>query len=204
MQAVAAEFGVVPALARLHAATSPGVLPAGPGGHVLLPAEIAVVCDRFSSPGGARARQDFLEEPLGAVPTDSGELTALRVATAGPADPAWAEGVAWLRLGLVDRLLARAAEHLRGRFVQGQSTLSLPLVRALLADGIAARAQAQALLAAWPDADTTAAAHRCLAEAERVGLHLVGASGFVADGPGRDVRAAELLADTYPPGDGRG
>ncbi|MFC7615758.1 hypothetical protein ACFQV2_21975 [Actinokineospora soli] len=153
---------------------------------------------------GVRERQDFLEDHLGAVPTDSGELTALRIATAGPADPTWAEGIAWLRLGLVDRLLHRAVEYLRGRTVQGASTLSLPLVRALLADGAAARAQAQALLAAWPDADTVAAAHRALAEAERVGLHLVGASGFVADGPGRDVRAAELLADAYAPGGGRG
>ena len=204
VQAVAAESGIVPALARLHSALSPGVLPAGPGGHVLLPAEIAVVCDRFQAPGGVRDRQDFLEDALGTVPTDSGDLTALRVATAGPADDTWAEGIAWLRLGLVDRLLHRAVEHLRGRTVQGTTTLSLPLVRALLADGVAARAQAQALLAGWPDADTTAAAHRAIAEAERIGLHLVGASGFVADGPGRDVRAAELLADTYPPGGGRG
>ncbi len=230
-RAVARESGVIAALALLHNTVSPGVLPAGPGGHVLVPAEVAALCDLYGTPAGARSRAAAREDQLGRIPTDGGELIALRIAGAGPMGGAtdagrWRAGVAWVRLGLADRMLARAAEHLRGRTVQGVTTLALPLVRAALADAAAGIAEVQALLVGGlvdpaagadpadsvdPAAGTDPAdsadpagivlrqAHRVLDETGRSCLHLFGASGFAAEGPGRDVRASELLADAYAP-----
>jgi hypothetical protein len=50
-RAAAREHGVVAALSRLHTDISPGVLPAGAGGYVLVPAEVAAVCHDYEAQG---------------------------------------------------------------------------------------------------------------------------------------------------------
>lgn len=200
-------------LTRLHARVSPGVLPAGPGGHVLLPEHLVVSCDRFTTATGPRRRGGPAEEVVGHLRTDAGQdrLLALRVAGAGPAPgaagAAWATGLVGVRLAAAEAALHRTTDHLQHRSVQGTTTLGLPMVRALVADAAAAIAEARAL------ADTVAAlapagavragllhrAHRALDESGRTTLHLMGALGFLTDGPGAVLRASELLGDAYAP-----
>ncbi|MBQ1076218.1 hypothetical protein KBX06_24115 [Micromonospora sp. C31] len=195
---VAYTEGPAAALAALHDAVSPAVLPAGPGGHTLLPAETDAACDRYVACDGPRSRAGLPE--LARVPVGDTDLVARRLPRPAPPDPAWSTGVAWIRLGLAERLLAAAAAHLRGRSVAGAPTLNLPLVRAMLADAAAGVAEARALLDT-DDGDPSALrrVHEGLDEVGRRCLHLFGAAGFLADGPGSEVRASELLADTYPP-----
>jgi hypothetical protein len=197
---VAYADGPVAALTALAAATSPDVLPVGPGGHALVPAGVDAGCDRHATPAGPRPRAG--ETVLDRITATDGDLVARRVPGGGP-DPdsgaAWTTGVAWIRLGLAERLLARAATHLRGRTVAGTVTLNLPMVRAMVADAAGAIAEARALLDAGPDDTALRQAHHALDEAGRTCLHLFGAAGFLADGPGGEVRLSELLADTYPP-----
>ncbi|WP_330172420.1 hypothetical protein OG875_01725 [Streptomyces sp. NBC_01498] len=195
--------GPVSALIQLHDATSPGVLPAGPGGHVFVPREAEATCDRYGASAGPRPRGAGADEHrLGLIALEGRELIALRVDGSGPpaGEPdGWATGLAWLRLGLAERLVDRVTTHLGGRTVQRTVTLNLPLVRAMLADAVAGTTECRALLKAAPTSATLRRVHRSLDETGRTCLHLLGAAGFVADGPGSEVRVSELLADTYAP-----
>ncbi|KXK58493.1 hypothetical protein AWW66_29495 [Micromonospora rosaria] len=263
---VAYADGPAAALRLLHATTSPGVLPVGPGGHALVPADIEAACDRYATGAGPRPRAGVRHDLLDRVPVGADALIAVRVPGGGPPPhDTWTAGLLWLRLGLAERSLAHAVAHLRGRSVAGTVTLNLPMVRGMVADAAAGLAEAHALLETVTCAATCACAARCacvaaatcpggcacgaactcgagcgcadgcgcastatcragcacpggcscgatprdgtawtrahhaLDEAGRVCLHLFGAVGFLADGPGAEVRAAELLADTYPP-----
>jgi hypothetical protein len=203
----ARESGPVPALVLLHGEVSAGVLPAGPGGHVLVPAEVEALCDRYEASAGQRSRGSGNERALGWIPTGGGALVALRITGAGPArfgfpPGGWSSGLAWVRLGLAERFLKRATAHLGGRTVQGTVTLNLPMVRAMVGEAAGALAEAHALIATAPEAPTAAAVrqvHSGLDEAGRICLRLFGAIGFLTDGPGGEVHASELLADTYAP-----
>ncbi|NJP69115.1 hypothetical protein [Streptomyces spiramenti] len=201
-------------LTRLHADVLPGVLPAGPGGHVLLPEQLVVRCDRFTTPGGPVRRGGPAEELVGHLRTGVGpeRLVALRVTGAGPAPgpegDAWAAGLVGVRLAVAEAALRRATDRLAHRSVAGTATLSLPMVRALVADAAATVAEARSLsaLVAAPATPGSAAgagllrrAHRALDQCGRTTLHLLGAVGFLADGPGAALRASELLGDAYAP-----
>ncbi|WP_326553366.1 hypothetical protein [Micromonospora sp. NBC_01813] len=191
-RAVAREAGIVAALTFLHAELGGTLLPAGPSGHAFVPETVARRCDAFGT-----------ERRLAEVRVGPDTMVALYVPGAGPGGDdrpaAWSIGLGWVRLGLAERFLAQAAEHLRGRRVQETVTLNLPPVRVLLADAAAGLAEAHALLASGPDATALHRVHRALDEAGRVSLHLFGATGFLADGPGSEIRAAELLGETYGP-----
>lgn len=200
-RAVAYTHGAAAALTLLHAETSPGVLPAGPGGHVFVPEHIEAGCDRYETPVGARARDGTREERL----DGPDGLAVLRIRGAGPSGGGWPSGVGWIRLGLSERLLGQATEHLRGRTVQDTTTLNLPLVRAMLADAAGGIAEAAAMFAASGDSSALQRLqriHRSLDEVGRLCLHMFGAAGFLATGPGGDVRVSELLADAYQPDQG--
>ncbi|WP_430789505.1 acyl-CoA dehydrogenase family protein [Actinoplanes sp. G11-F43] len=183
---VAATDGPCAALTALLATGGSAALPAGPGGHLLLPAT--------AHPEGCRG-------VLARIPTDDGELVACRGPdhAVAPAGPAWTAGIAAIRLGLAERLLDRVTRHLRGRTVDGTVTLNLPMVRGLLADAAAGLAEARVLLDGDTGADALHRVHRALDGAGRICLHLFGAAGLLAGGPGALVRVSELLADTYPP-----
>jgi len=187
--------GAVAALAALHAETNPGILPVGPGGHTFLPSLVYATSD------GPRPGQKVLDR----IVAEDGEWIAWHVPGGGPdpdTGPAWTTGIAWIRLGLTERLLERAAAHLRGRTVAGVVTLNLPMVRGIVADAAAGIAEARALLDTDAETETGTGPHRvhlALDEAGRSCLHLFGAAGLIADGPGSAVRVSELLADTYPP-----
>ncbi|MHC0433717.1 acyl-CoA dehydrogenase family protein [Streptomyces sp. O3] len=213
LAALARDEGLVPALLALHRTVTPAVLPAGPGGHLLVPATLAAE-PRYTSPDGPRARTSGASlERLGRVRggprhTD-GWLEALRIDGAGPAPgadgAAWAAGLLAVRLGTADALLRTAADRLRDRTVRQGSgavaVLSLPMVRGMVGEAAAALAEARALAA---DVDAPAAlrrAHRAVDACGRICLQLYGAHGFLTDGPGSTVRASELLAEVYSPAD---
>ncbi|MFY1638269.1 hypothetical protein ACN27F_34125 [Solwaraspora sp. WMMB335] len=206
-RAVAREAGIVAALTFLHAELGGALLPAGPSGHVFVPEGVARRCDTFSTPDGPRVRAGATERRLAEVRLGPDTMVALSVPGGGPGGgpggdgrpDAWSIGLGWVRLGLAERFLAQAAEHLRGRRVQETVTLNLPPVRVLLADAAAGLAEAHALLATGPDEAALYRTHRALDEAGRVSLHLFGATGFLAEGPGSEIRAAELLGETYGP-----
>jgi hypothetical protein len=205
-RAAAREHGAVAALSRLHADTSPGVLPVGAGGHVLVPADVAAVCDDYETPDGPRSRAGVDQHRLAQIPVAGRELTALRICGAGPAGGpgsvnGWQIGLGWYRLGLADRLLSQAVTYLRGRSAAGTALIDLPLVRAALADAASGTAEAHSLLDYGVTAASLRQAHRTLNEVGRGCLQLFGATGFLLDGPGSEVRASELLADTYAPPD---
>ncbi|MEU5183421.1 acyl-CoA dehydrogenase family protein [Streptomyces longwoodensis] len=207
VRAAAREDGAAHALALLHAATLPGVLPAGPGGHALVPETVAAAAPRYDTPAGPRPRRPGTgEELLARLPLPGGEtLVALRIPGAGPGPDggaAWAEGLVALRLGLAERALREATDRLKDRTVQGTVMLHLPLVRALVADAACGLAEAAALTSApagHRDPAELRRAHRALDESGRACLHLLGAAGFATGGTGDLVRASELLADTYAP-----
>lgn len=206
MRAAARDDGVVAALTLLHARLGGVVLPVGPGGHVFMPRTITRRCDAYSTSDGSRRwlPAGAGERWLADVPLGPDTMVALHVPGAGPtgtyrAPGGWSVGLAWVRLGLAERFLARAAQHLRGRRVQDTVTLNLPPVRVLLAGAAAGVAEAHALLTGRPDDADLHRVHRALDEAGRVCLHLFGATGFLADGPGSEIRVAELLGDTYAP-----
>ncbi|WP_103500231.1 acyl-CoA dehydrogenase family protein, partial [Streptomyces sp. SM14] len=186
------------------------------GGHLLLPEQLVAACGRFSTPSGPRSRGTSAEEVIGHVTVGdcSGRLVALRIAGAGPgpatAGDDWATGLVPVRLAVAEAVLRRATDHLQHRSVQGTTTLGLPMVRALVADAAASVAEARALTATVAAtgpgaADDDAArqllrrAHRALDACGRTALHLLGATGYLTDGPGSTVRASELLADAYAP-----
>ncbi|TKT04647.1 acyl-CoA dehydrogenase family protein [Streptomyces lasalocidi] len=206
VRAAAREHGAAHALALLHAATLPGVLPAGPGGHVLVPEAVAEEGSRYDTPAGPRPRRPGTGEHLLArLPLPDGEvLVALRVPGAGPGPDggAWAHGLVAVRLGLAERALREATDRLKDRTVQGTVMLHLPLVRALVADAACGLAEAGALTSAAagdPGPAELRRAHRALDESGRACLHLLGAAGFATGGTGDLVRASELLAATYAP-----
>lgn len=205
-RALARDAGPVAAVTFLHAELGGAVLPAGPGGHVFVPKDVVQRCDAYGTPDGPRPwpRGGAGERWLADVPLGPHTMVALHVPGAGPGGAhltpdAWSLGLGWVRLGLADRFLTRAAEHLRSRKVQDTVTLNLPPVRVLLAGAAAGIAEAHALLTGQPDRADLHRVHRALDEVGRVCLHLFGATGFLADGPGSEVRVAELLGDTYSP-----
>ncbi|MFI5758919.1 hypothetical protein [Streptomyces sp. NPDC051569] len=206
---VAYDQGLAAGLLLLHAELGTRTLPAGPGGHVLLPPELVAGCDHVTTPEGPRQRdlrtgKDYGEAELGRVAAGpesaAGELVALRITGAGPGpDDHWGAGILAVRLGVADRLLRQAADHLHTRTVQGANTLGLPMVRGLVADAASGVAEVRALLATGPDQAAVRRSHRALDASGRTCLHLFGAAGFLTGGPGSTVRASELLADVYAP-----
>ena len=202
-RAAARLHGAVAALNRLHTDLSPGLLPAGPAATCSCRPRLPRCATttrpptvRGAGPGWSRCGWPRSRWPA--------ELTALRIAGAGPAGgpdavSGWQLGLAWYRLGLADRLLSQVVRYLRGRSTAGTVLIDLPLVRAMLADAVSGAAEACALLDAGVTAASLRQVHRALSEAGRGCLDLFGAAGFLVDGPGSEIRASELLADTYAP-----
>ncbi|MBD0674417.1 hypothetical protein, partial [Streptomyces sp. CBMA156] len=134
------------------------------------------------------------------VPGGSG---ALRAAGSGTPSPdrdreLFADGLLRLHRELLRELLDAVVVRLGHRTSEGANLLNRQLVRSAVADVALALTEAADLLAI-PDR-TAARRHRIhhgLVDAGRVAIKLYGASGFVADGPGRLLYLAELLGNTY-------
>jgi alkylation response protein AidB-like acyl-CoA dehydrogenase len=118
----------------------------------------------------------------------------LRAAGADNRPPGWVAALGRLRLGLSEWLLDQAIAHLRDRATGGAPLIQQQLVRGNLADAVIIQQEVLGMLAA----DVPGAyPHGRLTEADRITLRLLGASGFLSDGPGQLAYLSELLADAY-------
>jgi hypothetical protein len=189
----AAEAGD-PAVAfeRLRAASSESGLPYGAGGHAVVPN--ALLAGR-SDPG----------ETVRVLRVGAGDWVALRHPARPGASDDWRLGLVWLRLGNSRWLLEQCLGYLSGRSAGDVPLVHQQLVRGHLADVATDQMIVHTLLAGAGPADIAAAVddlHDYLTRADRTLLRLLGASGFLSDGPGQSALLSELLADVYRDGTG--
>jgi hypothetical protein len=195
---VAQRAGPVPALAVLYAETGPDVLHCGPRGHAVAPAAILKEAVHVCIDGSLRDRAPDTEQPF-ALPGWLGGVDAVRLFTGGKPCAAFRTGLTWLRFGLSRGLLDTTVAYLRSRTVAGGPVLHQQLVKGALADVLVELLAIEAAL----DSDPTGAAlrelHDQITGTDRMLLRLLGARGFVTDGPAPGVHLSELLADAYVP-----
>lgn len=196
----ARDDGLLAGLRVAQTSLVPGVLPVGPRGHVLVTAELARTATRLGvAPPSDRRRER--ERVLAEFAPDGrcdDVLVALRVTDlpgTGEWDgtPGWATTLAHVRLGLAERLLDRCLSYLAGRHSGGQRLLDLQLIRGDLGEIAIGLQEIEGLL----DTGRQAHAHRRLTGVDRLSLRLLGASGFLADGPGQVAFLSELLVNAY-------
>jgi hypothetical protein len=172
------------ALDALHERTASGRLVSSPTGHLLASTE---------------ALPDAGPGPLARI--------GLAVANAGPESAygsgatadRFARGLLDLHHELLRETLRHVIEHLAGRTSDGASLLSMQLVQGQLAD-IALRLSADdAMPPQRRDADCPARwrTHQRQVAIGRSLLRLLGASGFLADGPAGDLHLAEVTGNVY-------
>ncbi len=164
--------GPARALALLTRELAPDAVPRGPGGHAVLPAE------------------------------DAAHVTVLGAGEGAPGAPpsyAWRTGLAWVRLGLSERLRDACMTYLSGRQSEGKALLMQQMVMGTLAEVLMEHLEAAAVLE--EELDGTDAAlrhlHERITHADRALLRLLGAHGYTTEGPGPAAYASELLADVY-------
>ncbi|MEU3859153.1 hypothetical protein AB0F03_17545 [Streptomyces sp. NPDC028722] len=157
--------------------------------------------------GGARAAR---VETAGLLPG----LALTRSAGAEEAAPEWGWAVAWLRLGMSERLRDACLAHLASRHTDGAPLLMQQMVKGTLAEVLLEHVEIEGVLDDLTAGRTgplgplrptddrhLAALQEQITRADRTLLRLLGAHGFTADGPGAGAHASELLADAYgPPG----
>jgi hypothetical protein len=216
----ARDEGLAAGLTELCRTLGPGVLPCGPRGHALVPRELARSARRIWYDGvlsdRAAGRDTMLAAPLvgdeGLValchsqgwllppPRLPGSAQEADEA-AGQAAAGWRIGLAWLRLGLSQRLREACLTYLGGREIDGGTLLGQQLVHASLADALIRHAVVEAVLAPQSPASLSSAEirwlHGRLTQADRGLLRLLGGSGFINAEPGRCALVSELLADVY-------
>jgi len=192
--------GLVPALALLTRALSPKAPPRGPRGHAVLPKELL---DEFAAMEAEDARRDERRDdgPLPGLavlrPADHTDATASDGADAH----VWGTGLAWLRLGMSERLREACVAYLAARQVEGTSLLMQQMVKGTLADVLIEHLEIEGVLEELTDGSggdgTLDRLQRQITRADRTLLRLLGAHGFTQEGPGPAVHASELLADVY-------
>ncbi|MFI6153063.1 acyl-CoA dehydrogenase family protein [Kitasatospora sp. NPDC051170] len=190
--------GLVPALTLLSRALSPGATPRGPGGHAIAPRELLDGLDESEE-----------EQALSVLPPG---LAALRPGSGHSTDsdrsatPHFGTGLAWLRLGLSERLRETCVAHLASRQVEGSPLLLQQFVKVTLADALIDQLEIEGVLDDLAEAQAGAEAGSApeiarlqaqITAVDRALLRLLGAHGFTADGPGAEAYASELLAGVY-------
>ncbi|MEU4377335.1 hypothetical protein [Pseudonocardia alni] len=122
-----------------------------------------------------------------------------------PEDPdergGWPDGLVWLRLGLSEALRATCVAHLGSRRTGDAYILHQQLVRGVLADAAATQLEVRAVLEGISDGTPDPAGLGLLnvqiTTADREQVRLLGASGYLASGPGTVAYASELLAEVH-------
>jgi hypothetical protein len=203
--------GLAGALGALHDAVSADVLPCGPGGHALLPAHVPGRCGRLLAGARTYDASTWRVEPIAAVAIDGQPFIALRCqpdgngSAPGLSDDVlqrrWVTGLAWLRLGASERLLANVLGHLRERSPDGVALLDRQMVRAALSDALAGLLQARAALSGFPAQGLSGAplawVHQGITAADHLLLGLLGAGGYLQTGPGQAVYLSGLIENVY-------
>ncbi|RFU41886.1 hypothetical protein DZF91_09535 [Actinomadura logoneensis] len=205
---------MVPALTALRTAVCPEALPCGPAGHALVPEDIAETFDHGWADGSGAPRAADREDRLTEIAVSGGVLVALRRRDEAPVDVhrapvrAWTLGLAWVRLGLSEQMLDTCMTYLRGRVTGAGTLLNQQMVKGSLAEVAIEHLEIETMMdGALPgdlDIAATVHLHAQITRADRMLLRLLGAYGFLADGPGQVAWVSELLADVYvgPPAEG--
>ncbi|MFI0367309.1 hypothetical protein ACH35V_05485 [Actinomadura sp. 1N219] len=193
---IARSEGLLPALRRLLDDLYGDRIPWGPGGHAVVPEPLGAgmtVLDTLPVEGEtlrALKNPDPDPDPDADAPDDD-----------DPDRAAWSLGLARLRLGLSERLRDTVLEHLAGRTVGDSRLLQQQMVKGQVADVLTAHLEIETMLDGAvpgdPDDDTVTRLHVQITESDRMLLRLLGAAGFLRDGPGGVAHASELLADAY-------
>ncbi|MGZ9933869.1 hypothetical protein ACXNSR_28800 [Streptomyces sp. NC-S4] len=187
LQDVARREGLAPALRLLLGGQGPGPAPRGTSGFALLPEEWAAgrtVLRRYRLPGGPVVV--VAERPP--APADGG----------GSVD---GTDLLRLRLGVAEGLRDACVEHLAAR-PSGESTVLMQqMVKGQLAEALADQLELSALLdsGAPVQGPFLRSVHGRITRNGRSLLRLLGARGYLADGPGAVAEVSELLADIHRP-----
>lgn len=204
----AREEGLAAALTVLRSAVLPGLLPCGPGGHAVVPQEIAAGSAKVWLDGVTVDRNLGGEFTVSTVDLPSGTVVLLRhqviegAAVGGSAErEAWALGLVWLRLGLSEELRETAMRYLNRRRTGSSTLLQQQMVKSTIADGLIEHLEVRAVLTGVEPGDlpepTLAHLHAQVTEADRALVKLLGASGYLIGGPGQVAHLSELLAEAY-------
>lgn len=226
--------GLVPALTLLVRALSPKATPRGPRGHAVLPKELLAEFAAMEAEDARREERaettettETIEKSENAEKSESkargdGLVPGLAVLRpgegdadfgAGPVSQDWGTGLAWLRLGVSERLRDASIAYLAARQVEGTSLLMQQMVKGALADVLIDHLEIEGYLDDLADGVDRVAVplgphppmdeHELvrlqaqITRADRALLRLLGAHGFTAEGPGMTAYASELLADAY-------
>ncbi|PWK75149.1 hypothetical protein BCL76_101884 [Streptomyces sp. CG 926] len=187
VQDVARREGFAPALRLLLGGRGAGQAPRGRSGFALLPEDWAadrVVLRRYRLPGG----------PVVVV-------HELPTAPAGGGGAVDGPDLLRLRLGVAEGLRDACVEHLAARPSGDSTVLMQQMVKGQLAEALAQQLELSALLdsGAPVRGPFLRDVHGQITRNGRSLLRLLGAYGYLADGPGAVADASELLADVHDP-----
>jgi hypothetical protein len=172
------------ALDALHQRCAPGRLVASASGYVLASSVTLPL-----APAGPLVR-------FGLACVDANAESAF---AEGPIADRFAAGLLDLHHDLLRRTLTHTIGHLDGRTSAGETLLTKQLVGGQLADIAMRLSEDASLPAARRHGDRPARwrTHQRLVTVGRDLLRLLGASGFLADGPAGDQHAAEVVGNVY-------
>jgi hypothetical protein len=179
---------VYPALLdALHETTAPGRLVASAAGYVLASREALP-----AAPEHGIAR-------FGAAWTSAAGASGARIGTDPEALERFGRGLLDLHCVLLREALRHTMRWLDGRSAEGSSLLARQLNQGACADVAVEIAECEAMIARLDPAapDISALISRRLTVAGRDLLDLLGAAGFLGDGPGGDLYLAELARNIY-------
>lgn len=198
------------ALQLLHGAAGPDTLICGPAGHAIAPPDLAVRAKRLVLGTVVVDPTSEVTADLTTWVLDALDLVALKYKGDPPAGAeqthqAFLWGLAWVRLGLSERLLSASLAHLGGRLVGSEQLLRQQLMKGAVADVVIAHLSVETTLEGLGNATIKPAAidavlrdlHTEITHTDRMLLRLLGAKGFAVDGPGQLATTSELLADAY-------
>lgn len=204
----ARDEGLAPALTLLGSLVLPGLLPCGPGGHAVVPQEVAAGAERVWLDGVTADRSADVESTVDSFDLPGGTVVLLRHGIGGRGTDvvteqraSWALGLVWLRLGLSEALRETCMRYLNGRRTGTTTLLQQQMVKATVADGLIEHLEVRAVLTGVGAGDLPevilAHLHARITAADRWLVTLLGASGYLAGGPGQVAHLSELLAEAH-------
>ncbi|MFF9625769.1 acyl-CoA dehydrogenase family protein [Streptomyces griseosporeus] len=179
-----------------------------------LAAGLAAALDGFdptAAPGPVTAvPSDWVTPDSEVLPHRVAEATGISFVRCAGAPPAGPEAltavgvlIAAARLGATQRLLEHAVEHLSGRTSGGEPTIRKQLVLGTVADVLTGLEALRAQLRVQAHAAASVAdVHDQITALDWETAKLLGASGFLADGPGRTAHVSQLVANCWVARDG--
>jgi hypothetical protein len=201
--------GPAPALRLLDSSVGEDAVACGPGGHAVCATDRLHSCDWIWSDGVRVERRACAERVLKVFDVAGEEFTAVHVrppdgvALTG-AGLCWLTGLAWLHLGVSERLLRNTARYLGARDDGDGPLLQRSVLQSELADAQLELLQARANLGGAdagtldaPDTAGLALVHAQLGTAARGLRRMLGASGFLAERPGQEAYLVDLLTDVH-------